>query len=312
MSHTGYVIRKFSSASSSLLFISLMIFFSLPAITVAVNISYTTTPAQCGPFHFSIALDGAIWDSYLNILPLDDLPVGGDVNIVNDNQTKTVNLTLNKLPLKTGTQFVVVLEYQSQSCTLFSSPLQVTNPECSHDAILLAYVLLIVVNGGIFVSPIQTVGDSSDSSCVSTNPSLISSFFSLHPPVPSTCLTQSVTWNETRYQEPPKILVLIPGGQAMKLGQQDKTLKYESWHVSVRTGTQMIVFVESPTRLTTDSRTSPLITVTAGQIDDCLPYLGELKSTAILSTVAASTTALPVSTITASIPVLPESTKKVK
>ena len=304
MSHTGYIIRKFSYASSYLLFISLMVFFSLPAITVAVDVQYTRPAAQCGPFHFALVLDDSIWDSYVNILPLDDLPVGGDAKIVHDNQTKTVNFTLDKLPLKTGTQFVFVLEYQSQSCTLFSSPVQFTNSECSHDAILMAYVLLIVVNDGIFVSSIQTVDDSSDSSCVSTNPSLISSFFLLDPPVPSTCSIQIVKWNQTRYQERPKILVLIPGGQAMRLDHH-QTLKYESWHVNVRTGTQMVVFVESPTGLTTDSRTSPLITVTAGQNDDCLPYLGELKSTAILSTVAASTTALSVFG-------LPESTKKVK
>ena len=144
-----------------------------------------------------------------------------------------------------------------------------------------------------YVSSIQTVGDSLDSSCVSADPSPISPFFSLDPPIPLTCSAQIVKWNETRYQEPPNIRVLIPGGQAMRLDPS-----YKAWNVNVRSGTQLVVFVESTTGPMSDSRTSPLITVTASQNDDCLSYLGELKSTAILSTVTASTTA--------------ESTKKVK
>ena len=94
-------------------------------------------------------------------------------------------------------------------------------------------------------------------------------------------------------------------------------LKLGSWSVNVRNGTQLVVFVESSTGRLVDSRTSPLITVTASQNDDCLS-LDELKSTVILSTdtpvstLTASTTAPPVSTMTASITGLPESTKKVK
>ena len=158
---------------------------------------------------------------------------------------------------------------------------------------------------------IQTVGDSSDSSCVSTDPSPMNSFFSLSTLVPSTCEAQVVTWNETRYQTAPNVRVLIPGGPALTLKAPTSTSI--TWQVDMRAGSQAVVFVESDSRgeLNANSRTSPLITVTASQDDYCLLF-GELKSTAILSNVTASTTALPVSTITASIPGLPESTKKVK
>ena len=170
---------------------------------------------------------------------------------------------------------------------------------------------------GVFVSSVQTVGDSSNSSCVSTDPSPMSSFFTLAPPAPSTCSWYFVFLNYTRYQEQPDIRVLIPGGQAIKLGDPIMFKNTIPWSVNVRQGTQVVVFVESSTGLVADSRTSPLITVTASQNDDCLS-LSELKSTVILSTdthvstVTASTAALPVSTITASITGPPESTKKVK
>ena len=97
----------------------------------------------------------------------------------------------------------------------------------------------------------------------------------------------------------------------MSLDPHGEDLAYILWNVNVRSGTQLIFFVESSTGRVADSRISPLITVAASTSDDCLSVV-EFKSTAISSTVAASTTALPVSTITASIPGLPESTKKVK
>ena len=151
-----------------------------------------------------------------------------------------------------------------------------------------------------YVSPIQTVGNSSDSSCVSTDPSPMNSFFTLDPPVPSTCSIQSVTWNETRYQEPPNIQVLIPGGPALQLDRPTtNTPAFTTWRVLISDGLQAFVFVESATGA--DSRTSPLFTVTEEQNYDCFYDLGELRSTVIASTVTAST-------ITAS----PESTKKVK
>ena len=120
MFHAGYVIRKCLYACSYLLFISLIIFFSLPAITVAFNVSHST-PTQCGPFQVS-------WNDphYLPtfILPLNDRPVTPTPNdkTLFDNQTMTYNFTITKLPLKTGTQFVVLVE---QICALFSSPVAI-------------------------------------------------------------------------------------------------------------------------------------------------------------------------------------------
>ena len=123
MSDASYIIRKCSYARYYLLFISLIIFFSLPTITIAVDVSHST-PTQCGPFQV-IWNDSVLYPS-LFILPLDDQPVNVDNrSIVHDTQTKTYNYTLNELPLKTGTKFVVTLDYHSGA--LFSSTLLYTN-----------------------------------------------------------------------------------------------------------------------------------------------------------------------------------------
>ena len=118
MSDAGHVIRKCSYACSYF-FISLIIFFSLPTITIAVSISHST---QCGPFR--VTWDDSVSSSSLYILPLNDRPVNVENgSIVHDTQTKTYNYTLNKLPLKTGTEFVVGLDYGSGAP--FSSPLAI-------------------------------------------------------------------------------------------------------------------------------------------------------------------------------------------
>ena len=272
MYDAGHVIRQCSYASSYLLFTSLIFFFSLPVITVAISVSHSP-PTQCGPFQ--VIWDDPVLTASMYILPLDDRPVNVDNrSIVHNTQTKTYNYTLNRLPLKTGTQFVVVLDYGSGA--LFSSPLQYTNSECSHDTILLAYVLLIDdIVPGVFVSSIQTVGDSSNSSCLSTDPEPMSSFFSLNPPVPSTCSAQIVRWNETKYQEPPEIRAFIPGGQAFKLNRPTtNTPAFTTWTVDMRAGSQVVLFVQPFIGGTiADSRTSPLITITAnntGHRNDCL------------------------------------------
>ena len=117
MSHAGYVIRKCLYAFSYLLFTSLILFFSLPAITVALNVSHST-PTQCGPFQVSW---NDRYDRPTYILPLNDRPVittGNDTTIF-DNQTMTYNYTIKKLPLKTGTQFIVLVG------ALFSSPVAI-------------------------------------------------------------------------------------------------------------------------------------------------------------------------------------------
>ena len=112
----NYITRKCSYACSYLLFISIIVFFSLPPITVAINIS-NSAPTQCGPFQVTWDHDTMAPSFY--ILPLNDRPVIGDNSTTFDSQAMTWNYTLNKLPLKIGTQFVVSLRYPG---ALFSSP----------------------------------------------------------------------------------------------------------------------------------------------------------------------------------------------
>ena len=118
MSHAGYVIWKCSYACSYLLFISLIFFFSLPAITVAFNVS-NSSPTQCDPFK-------VIWDypalaARLYIQPLNDSVVTANRSeFVTKSMTWT--FTRDKLPLKTGTQFVFSL---GEHGALFSSPLAI-------------------------------------------------------------------------------------------------------------------------------------------------------------------------------------------
>ena len=138
----------------------------------------------------------------------------------------------------------------------------------------------------------------------------MSSFFSLDPPIPSTCSPQVVRWNETRYQEPPNVRVLVPGTQALKLDfSTSGSFKVnKTWDVNVQSGTQVVFFVESSIGRVADSRTSRpfMVTTSPSRIgNDCLGEL-EPKSTVILSTDTS------MSTITTAITGLPESSHKVK
>ena len=118
VSHAGYVIRKCSYACSYLLSLSLIIFFSLPAITLARTVLYST-PTQCGPFNVTWDHSSDIYSFY--ILPLNGPPIIVDHLVHDNSQTQTHIYILNKLPLKTGTQFVVSLG----DGALFSSPLAI-------------------------------------------------------------------------------------------------------------------------------------------------------------------------------------------
>ena len=154
------------------------------------------------------------------------------------------------------------------------------------------------------------MGDSSNSSCLSTDHEPMSSFFTLDPPIPSQCSNQTVSWNATRYQEPPRIRVYIPGGQTVELDHlATNTTASESWVVNIREGTQVVLFVEQFNQAQEDvsSRLSPLMTIAANSNshgDTCLSTI-EFRSTITLS----STTSTPTATITAS---FSESTKNLK
>ena len=87
---------------------------------MAFDVSHST-PTQCGPFQVSW---NDLYDRPTYILPLDDRPVittGNDTTIF-DDQTMTYNHTIKKLPLKTGTQFIVLVE---KFGALFSSPVAI-------------------------------------------------------------------------------------------------------------------------------------------------------------------------------------------
>ena len=102
------------------------IFLSLPATTFAsLHVSYSA-PTQCSSFQ--IAWDDSHFLHKMFILPLalDNRPVNLDrfslLAPLHDTQTRTSNYTLNVLPLKSGTQFVLAMDYASGA---LSSPLQI-------------------------------------------------------------------------------------------------------------------------------------------------------------------------------------------
>ena len=88
------------------LFLSLIL-CSLPVATVAFAPVYGT-PTQCGEFGFSWRGPGVPF--VVLILPFDAQPVVFLPNLY-DSKTQTWADKLVKLPLKSGTQFIVVLDY---------------------------------------------------------------------------------------------------------------------------------------------------------------------------------------------------------
>lgn len=88
---------------------SIILFFSLPATTIALNISYSP-PTQCSPFQ--ITWDDSPTSFRLAVLPLNARPVRMSVSgYMRNDQTRTFAYTISPLTLKTGTQFVFILDY---------------------------------------------------------------------------------------------------------------------------------------------------------------------------------------------------------
>ena len=104
-------------------FITLLL-FSLPTVTTAFAPSYSA-PTQCGPFSTTWNRTGVV-DGPPSVLLI--LPFGAQSTIVEVPQyaynptTMTGNYTLDKLPLKSGTQFIVSMLYGDGS--LFSRPIR--------------------------------------------------------------------------------------------------------------------------------------------------------------------------------------------
>ena len=152
------------------------------------------------------------------------------------------------------------------------------------------------------VSSVQTVASSSDASCLSVNVSSTSSFFTLNPAIPSQCSSQTVSWNTTRYREPPSVRGFIPGGQAFGLDRPtSNSTTQQAWDVHVREGTQIVFLVQPAasnqnTSGESNARTSPLITVIGKSStgDACLDANSPSStSSTILLAATASQTVVP-------------------
>jgi len=270
--------------------------FSPLAATVGFTPFYSPT-TQCGPFTVNWGASNVTTGPpfILLILPFDapaailKLP---DSSF--DATTKTGKYTLDKLPLKSGAQFVVTMDDGYGMCV--SPPIRLgalTRPSGPH---------LPTGRGTGGVSLIQTVGSSSDASCLTADVSSMSSFFTLNPAIPSQCSPQTVSWNSTRYREPPDIRGLIPGGQSFTLDRPtSNSTTQTAWDVHIREGTQLLFLVQPAASIQNtsgdgDARTGPLITVTGKS------SLGDT----CLDTNSPSSTV--VSAATASIPIFPGTT----
>ena len=84
--------------------------FILLALPVATTSSPYSAATQCGPF--SITYGDTTSPSHLLILPFDAQPTFSNLtNAIYDPVTRTWTYTLDKLPLKSGAQFIAALDY---------------------------------------------------------------------------------------------------------------------------------------------------------------------------------------------------------
>ena len=269
--------------------------FSFPTATVAFAPLYSVA-TQCRPFSatwsWSGTMDGP--PSVLLILPFGAQPTIVEVpHNASNRTTMTGNYTLNKFPLKSGTQFIVSMLYGDGELFLPPAPIvRSANmvPSCTSDR-----------DGGN-VSVVQTVGDSPDSNCLSTEAPSLHSFFTLDPPVPSQCSSQTVSWDSSLYPQPPEIRAFIPGGDAIYFDPPaSKGATQLAWRVNVREGAQMVLLIR-PIALGQwegNSRTSPLMVVTgkSNDVPDCLVISDENKSTVTLESVTATSSIFESTTV---------------
>jgi len=116
------------------------------------------------------------------------------------------------------------------------------------------------------VSSIRTVGsgDPHTSKCDIPDTPSTNSFFTLDPTFPAQCAGQTVSWNTTRYHEPPDIRGFIPGVGTFSFNRPtSQNATRVAWEVPYLEGTQMVLLLR-PGASTKggDAITSPLITVT--------------------------------------------------
>ena len=224
---------------------------------------------QCGPFNvtwtWSNTMDGPPF--VLLILPFDGQPT--ILNLPNSSfhaATNTGNYTLDKLPLRSGDQFIASMQYGDG--VYLSCPIWV---QSAYPTLVASILTICRNNGG--VSLVQTVGRSSDSSCLTHDASSTTSFFTLDPAVPPQCSYQNISWNSTRYPESPDIRGFIPGGNTFRFNRSPTNNTI--WEVNIQEGTQMVLLAQPAALINNTSedrnaRTSPLITVTHSQDSACL------------------------------------------
>jgi len=276
-----------------------LVLFSLPAATPAFTQSYSAA-TQCGPFN--VTLEGLNLPMVLSppvyLLPFDDLAIISPLSYSSYNATTdTREYTLDKLPLKSGSQFIVFMDGNG---ALFSRPIYIYSSKPSHHCSG-SFFLKAGLEPEI-VSLIQTVGNSSDTSCLPADESSTSSCFRLDSAVPSQCSNQTVSWDSTLYKEPPYVRALIPGGQAFDPRLTPISATVRAWDINIREGTQMLLFVQQAflNQRGSGSRTSPLITVTgkSSQGDACLDGNSPSSTVTVAPTTAADTINIAASTIT--------------
>ena len=257
-----------ASSCSRILFLGFALLSSL--VTTAAFTPLYSPATQCGSFTVSWAGSNVTTGPpfILLVLPLDASPTILKLPDSSfDATTKTGKYTLDKLPLKSGAQFIVTMDD--------GYGMLVSNPETFRPLTRPSRPLLLTGRGTGGVSLIQTVGASSDTSCLPADVSSTSSFFTLNPSTPSQCAAQTVAWNSTRYRQPPDIRGFIPGGQSFTLDRPtSNSTTQQDWDVHIREGTQIVFLVQpaASNQNTSDARTSQLITVTgkSSQGDGCL------------------------------------------
>ena len=151
------------------------------------------------------------------------------------------------------------------------------------------------------VSSIRTVGsgDPHTSKCDIPDTPSTNSLFTLDPTVPAQCAGQNVSWNVTRYHEPPNIRGFIPGVGAFRFNRPTlQNATRLAWEVNHREGTQFfLLFRPEGSTKDRDAITSPLITVT-GKGDESIDansrwVIGALTSPTATPTAVTSPTATP-------------------
>ena len=180
MSDAGHILR-FRNRHNKSYHDHAFTLFILLALPAATTPSPYSAAIQCGPF--SITYGDTTSPSSLLILPFDAQPTFSNLtNALYDPVTRSWIYTLDKLPLKSGAQFIAALDYGHGEFFLWHGTTR--SPHIIFDSSGYIYPSISTHSTGN-VSLIQVVGDSPDSSCLTSDALPMRSFFTLNPAVPS-------------------------------------------------------------------------------------------------------------------------------